>query len=35
MDSDGNMNRVIDAYIDCGVNVFYPMEPAAGITLLN
>lgn len=33
-DSDGNMNPVIDAFIDCGVNVFYPCEPAAGMDVV-
>lgn len=35
LDSDGNMNAVIDAYIDCGVNIFYPMEPAAGMDIVE
>ena len=30
-DSDGNMNSVLDAMIECGVNVSYPCEPAAGM----
>ena len=34
-DSDGNMNAVIDAFIDCGVNVFYPCEPAAGMDVVE
>ena len=33
-DSDGNMNPVVDAFIDCGVNVFYPCEPAAGMDIV-
>ena len=34
-DSDGNMNAVIDAYRDCGVNLFYPCEPAAGMDIVD
>jgi len=34
-DSDGNMNAVMDAMIDCGVNVFYPLEPAAGMDIVR
>ena len=30
-DSDGNMTPVIDAFLDCGVNVMHPVEPAAGM----
>ncbi|MFI3214154.1 MAG: uroporphyrinogen decarboxylase family protein [Eubacteriales bacterium] len=33
-DSDGNMEAVIDSFIDCGVNVFYPFEPAAGMDMV-
>ena len=33
-DSDGNMNSVIDSFIDCGVNCFYPCEPAAGMDMV-
>jgi uroporphyrinogen-III decarboxylase len=33
-DSDGNMNPVIDAFIEAGVNVFYPCEPAAGMDIV-
>lgn len=28
-DSDGNVGPVIDAFLDCGLTVMYPMEPAA------
>ncbi len=28
-DSDGNLNAVVEAFLDCGVNVMQPMEPAA------
>ena len=34
-DSDGNMNGVIDAFLDAGVNVMYPMEPAAGMDIVQ
>lgn len=34
-DSDGNMNAVIDAFLDCGVNIMYPMEPAAGMDIVS
>ncbi len=33
-DSDGNMNSVLDAMIECGVNVSYPCEPAAGMDIV-
>lgn len=33
-DSDGNMDSVIDAFLDCGVNCFYPCEPAAGMDMV-
>jgi len=34
-DSDGNMNPVIDAFVDCGVTCFYPLEPAAGMDIVE
>ncbi|MFW6271070.1 MAG: uroporphyrinogen decarboxylase family protein [Bacillota bacterium] len=34
-DSDGDLNAVIDAFIDCGVNVMFPMEPAAGMDIVE
>ena len=34
-DSDGNMNPVIDAFIACGVNCMHPMEPAAGMDIVQ
>jgi uroporphyrinogen-III decarboxylase len=34
-DSDGDMRAVIDAFLDCGVNVFYPCEPAAGMDIVE
>ncbi len=33
-DSDGNMNPVIDAFVEAGVNIFYPCEPAAGMDIV-
>lgn len=33
-DSDGNMNPVIDAFLECGVNIMYPFEPAAGMDMV-
>lgn len=32
-DSDGNMEPVIDAFLEAGVNVMYPFEPAAGMDM--
>ena len=34
-DSDGNMNPVIDAFLDCGVTCMYPCEPAAGMDIVK
>ncbi len=34
-DSDGNMNGVIPAFIDAGINCMYPMEPAAGMDIVE
>ena len=34
-DSDGSMEPVMDAFIDCGVNCFYPCEPAAGMDMVK
>ncbi len=34
-DSDGNMNSVIDAFLDAGVNCMHPMEPAAGMDIVQ
>lgn len=34
-DSDGNMNPVTDAFLQCGVNVMYPCEPAAGMDIVS
>lgn len=32
-DSDGNMNAVIDVFLEAGLNAMYPMEPAAGMDI--
>jgi len=34
MDSDGNLNAVIDALLDCGLTSIFPMEPAAGMDVV-
>ena len=34
-DSDGNMNAVIPAFLDCGITCMYPMEPAAGMDIVE
>ena len=34
-DSDGNMNKVIDVFLDAGVNCMHPMEPAAGMDIVQ
>jgi uroporphyrinogen-III decarboxylase len=34
-DSDGNMNPVINAFLECGLNQMYPMEPAAGMDIVE
>jgi len=34
-DSDGNMNAVIPAFLEAGVNFMYPMEPAAGMDIVQ
>ncbi len=34
-DSDGNLNPVIDAFLDAGVNCMTPMEPAAGMDIVK
>ncbi len=33
-DSDGNMNAVIDEFLAAGLNLMYPMEPAAGMDIV-
>ncbi|HOF88287.1 MAG TPA: uroporphyrinogen decarboxylase family protein [Armatimonadota bacterium] len=34
-DSDGNMRGVIPAFLEAGLNVMYPMEPAAGMDIVQ
>lgn len=34
-DSDGNMNSVIPAFLEAGINVMHPMEPAAGMDIVK
>lgn len=34
-DSDGNMNGVIESFLDAGVNCMHPMEPAAGMDVVE
>ena len=33
-DSDGNMNPLIDIFMECGVNIFYPCEPMGGMDIV-
>jgi len=35
MDTDGNVNAVIPALLDCGITCLYPMEPAAGMDMVE
>ena len=34
-DSDGYMMPIIDAFLECGVNVMHPCEPAAGMDMVE
>lgn len=34
-DSDGNMNAVIPAFLNAGLNCMHPMEPAAGMDIVE
>jgi uroporphyrinogen-III decarboxylase len=34
-DSDGNINPVVDALLDCGLTCLFPMEPAAGMDIVK
>lgn len=34
-DSDGDMNPVIDAFLESGLNTMYPFEPAAGMDMVE
>jgi len=35
MDSDGNIKGIIAALLDCGVNSILPVEPAAGMDMVD
>ena len=35
MDTDGNVNAILDDLIDCGLTHIYPMEPAAGMDMVD
>lgn len=34
-DSDGNMNSVIDSFLDCGITTMYPCEPESGMDIVQ
>jgi len=34
-DSDGNMDAVLPAFLDAGINVMFPFEPAAGMDIVE
>ena len=34
-DSDGNMNAVIPSFLDAGLNMMHPLEPAAGMDVVQ
>lgn len=34
-DSDGNINSVIDDFLDCGITTFFPFEPMAGMDMVK
>ncbi|MBR4235698.1 MAG: hypothetical protein IKR85_06510 [Clostridia bacterium] len=34
-DSDGNMEAVIDEFLDAGINCMYPLEPMAGMDMVK
>lgn len=35
MDTDGNVNPIIDVLLDCGLTEIFPMEPAAGMDIVS
>jgi uroporphyrinogen-III decarboxylase len=35
VDSDGDINDIIDPLLECGINSIYPMEPAAGMDIVE
>lgn len=34
IDTDGNVNAIMDDYLDCGLNHMHPMEPASGMDIV-
>lgn len=34
MDTDGNVNPVLELFLDCGINSMHPFEPAAGMDIV-
>jgi len=34
-DSDGDMNAVLDNFLDCGINMSFPCEPGAGMDIVS
>lgn len=34
-DSDGNLNGVLESFVDAGINLMHPMEPAAGMDIVQ
>ena len=35
MDSDGDINVLIEPFLACGVNLLHPFEPAAGMDIVD
>ena len=35
MDSDGDIRELIPLWLDCGINIFYPLEVAAGMDVVE
>jgi len=35
MDTDGNVNAILEALIECGINSMHPFEPAAGMDIVE
>jgi len=35
LDSDGNIEDLLPIWVDCGINMFYPFEVAAGMDTLS
>lgn len=34
-DSDGDMNPIIDVFMECGINCMHPMEPGSGMDIVE